>query len=111
VVKQLSHGLARPFQVAVISEKLYYDYYMKIKRRSLEKDIREEITVDGGRKMLIEEKDINNIKRDFNFNGYIKRHEVDEQNYAQSPRKMGLFQQKGSGHNYKHVFGVLNKKI
>ncbi|GFQ69696.1 c2H2-type domain-containing protein [Trichonephila clavata] len=40
-------------------------------------DIREEITVDSGRKMLIEKKDIHNIKRDFNINGYIKRHEVD----------------------------------
>ncbi|GFQ77345.1 MULE domain-containing protein [Trichonephila clavata] len=27
--------------------------------------------------MLIEKKDIHNIKRDFNINGYIKRHEVD----------------------------------
>ncbi|GFY62321.1 MULE domain-containing protein [Trichonephila inaurata madagascariensis] len=41
-------------------------------------DIREEITVDSGRKMLIEKKDIHNIKRDFNINGYVKRHEVDE---------------------------------
>ncbi|GFR12298.1 c2H2-type domain-containing protein [Trichonephila clavata] len=40
-------------------------------------DIREEITVDSGRKMLIEKKNIHNIKRDFNINGYIKRHEVD----------------------------------
>ncbi|GFR32476.1 MULE domain-containing protein [Trichonephila clavata] len=40
-------------------------------------DIREEITVDSGRKMLIEKKDIHNIKRDFNINGYVKRHEVD----------------------------------
>ncbi|GFT74293.1 MULE domain-containing protein [Trichonephila clavipes] len=41
------------------------------------KDIREEITVDSGRKMLIEKKDIHNIKRDFNINGYVKRHEID----------------------------------
>ncbi|GFU98391.1 MULE domain-containing protein [Trichonephila clavipes] len=41
------------------------------------KDIREEITVDSGRKMLIEKKDIHNIKKDFNINGYVKRHEVD----------------------------------
>ncbi|GFQ94893.1 MULE domain-containing protein [Trichonephila clavata] len=27
--------------------------------------------------MLIEKKDIHNIKREFNINGYIKRHEVD----------------------------------
>ncbi|GFR14944.1 c2H2-type domain-containing protein [Trichonephila clavata] len=40
-------------------------------------DIREEITVDSGRKMLIVKKDIHNIKRDFNINGYIKRQEVD----------------------------------
>ncbi|GFY59058.1 MULE domain-containing protein [Trichonephila inaurata madagascariensis] len=40
-------------------------------------DIREEITVDSGRKMLIEKKDIHNIKRYFNINGYVKRHEVD----------------------------------
>ncbi|GFU69235.1 MULE domain-containing protein [Trichonephila clavipes] len=40
-------------------------------------DIREEITVDSGRKMLIEKKDIHNIKRDFNINGYVKRHEID----------------------------------
>ncbi|GFS66929.1 c2H2-type domain-containing protein [Trichonephila clavipes] len=40
-------------------------------------DIREEITVDSGRKMLIEQKDIHNIKRDFNINGYVKRHEID----------------------------------
>ncbi|GFU51447.1 MULE domain-containing protein [Trichonephila clavipes] len=38
------------------------------------KDIREEITVDSGRKMLIEKKDIRNFKRDFNINGYVKRH-------------------------------------
>ncbi|GFR31184.1 hypothetical protein TNCT_569221, partial [Trichonephila clavata] len=30
-------------------------------------DIREEITVDSGRKMLIEKKNIHNIKRDFNM--------------------------------------------
>ncbi|GFY63965.1 MULE domain-containing protein [Trichonephila inaurata madagascariensis] len=41
------------------------------------RDIREEITVDCGRKMLIEKKDIDNIKRYFNINGYVKRHEVD----------------------------------
>ncbi|GFV26644.1 MULE domain-containing protein [Trichonephila clavipes] len=41
------------------------------------KDIREEITVDSGRKMLIEKKDIHNIKRDFNIKGYVKRHEID----------------------------------
>ncbi|GFW88347.1 MULE domain-containing protein [Trichonephila clavipes] len=40
-------------------------------------DIREEIIVDSGRKMLIEKKDIHNIKRDFNINGYVKRHEID----------------------------------
>ncbi|GFY17290.1 MULE domain-containing protein [Trichonephila clavipes] len=40
-------------------------------------DIREEITVDSGRKMLIEKKDIHNIKRDFNINGYVKRHGMD----------------------------------
>ncbi|GFU37531.1 c2H2-type domain-containing protein [Trichonephila clavipes] len=40
-------------------------------------DIREEITVDSGRKMLIEKKDIHNVKRDFNINGYVKRHEID----------------------------------
>ncbi|GFX26644.1 uncharacterized protein TNCV_4536541 [Trichonephila clavipes] len=37
----------------------------------------EEITVDSGRKMLIKKKDIHYIKRDFNINGYVKRHEVD----------------------------------
>ncbi|GFT61072.1 MULE domain-containing protein [Trichonephila clavipes] len=41
------------------------------------KDIREEITADSGRKILIEKKDIHNIKRDFNINGYVKRHEID----------------------------------
>ncbi|GFQ67778.1 hypothetical protein TNCT_81971 [Trichonephila clavata] len=41
------------------------------------KDIGEEITVDSGRTMLIEKKDILNIKRDFHINGYIKKHEVD----------------------------------
>ncbi|GFR21199.1 MULE domain-containing protein [Trichonephila clavata] len=50
-------------------------------------DIREEITVDSGRKMLIEKKDIHNIKRDFNINGYIKRHEVD---VGQSGNDYGL---------------------
>ncbi|GFX52853.1 MULE domain-containing protein [Trichonephila clavipes] len=40
------------------------------------KDIRE-LTVDSGRKMLIEKKDIHNIKIDFNINGYVKRHEID----------------------------------
>ncbi|GFU74923.1 c2H2-type domain-containing protein [Trichonephila clavipes] len=40
-------------------------------------DIREEITVDSGRKRLIEKKDIHNIKRDFNINGYVKRHGID----------------------------------
>ncbi|GFX39291.1 integrase catalytic domain-containing protein [Trichonephila clavipes] len=40
-------------------------------------DIREEITVDSGRKMRIEKKDIHSIKRDFNINGYVKRHEID----------------------------------
>ncbi|GFV65790.1 c2H2-type domain-containing protein [Trichonephila clavipes] len=40
-------------------------------------DIREEITVASGRKMLIGEKVIHNIKRDFNINGYAKRHEFD----------------------------------
>ncbi|GFW59495.1 c2H2-type domain-containing protein [Trichonephila clavipes] len=44
---------------------------------ALHPDIREEITVDSGRKMLIEKKDIHNIKRDFNINGYVKRHEID----------------------------------
>ncbi|GFV26643.1 MULE domain-containing protein [Trichonephila clavipes] len=43
----------------------------------LRTDIREEITVDSGRKMLIEKKDIHNIKRDFNIKGYVKRHEID----------------------------------
>ncbi|GFY08489.1 c2H2-type domain-containing protein [Trichonephila clavipes] len=42
--------------------------------------IREEITVDSGRKMLIEKKDIHNIKRDFNINGYVKRHEINAAN-------------------------------
>ncbi|GFV91757.1 c2H2-type domain-containing protein [Trichonephila clavipes] len=41
------------------------------------KDITEEITLDSGRKMFIEKKDIHNIKRDFNINGYVKRHGVD----------------------------------
>ncbi|GFW51213.1 MULE domain-containing protein [Trichonephila clavipes] len=41
------------------------------------RDIREEIAVGSGRKTLIEEKVIHNIKRDFNINGYVKRHEVD----------------------------------
>ncbi|GFX16422.1 MULE domain-containing protein [Trichonephila clavipes] len=53
----------------------------KLKERVLVKiflkDIREEITVDSGRKMLNEKKDIHNIKRDFNINGYVKRHEID----------------------------------
>ncbi|GFW22570.1 hypothetical protein TNCV_1478671 [Trichonephila clavipes] len=40
-------------------------------------DIREEITVDSGGMMLTEKKNIHNIKRDFNINGYVKRHEVD----------------------------------
>ncbi|GFV66525.1 c2H2-type domain-containing protein [Trichonephila clavipes] len=39
--------------------------------------IREEITVDSGRKMLIEKKGIRDIKRDFNINGYVNKHEVD----------------------------------
>ncbi|GFR06421.1 MULE domain-containing protein [Trichonephila clavata] len=49
-----------------------------VSEKAILQDIREEITVDSGRKMLIEKKkDIHNIKRDFNINGYIKRHEVD----------------------------------
>ncbi|GFR00523.1 c2H2-type domain-containing protein [Trichonephila clavata] len=48
-----------------------------VSEKKILQDIREEITVDSGRKMLIEKKDIHNIKRDFNINGYIKRHEVD----------------------------------
>ncbi|GFU83672.1 c2H2-type domain-containing protein [Trichonephila clavipes] len=40
-------------------------------------DIREEITVNSSKKMLIEKKDIHNIKRDFYINGYVKRHEID----------------------------------
>ncbi|GFQ92287.1 MULE domain-containing protein [Trichonephila clavata] len=48
-----------------------------VSEKKILQDIREEITVDRGRKMLIEKKDIHNIKRDFNINGYIKRHEVD----------------------------------
>ncbi|GFW10557.1 MULE domain-containing protein [Trichonephila clavipes] len=43
----------------------------------LHPDIREEITVDSGRKMLIEKRDVHNIKREFNINGYVKRNEID----------------------------------
>ncbi|GFT37637.1 MULE domain-containing protein [Trichonephila clavipes] len=45
--------------------------------KNILQDIREEITVDSGRKMLIGKKDIHNIKKDFNINGYVKRHGVD----------------------------------
>ncbi|GFW02743.1 MULE domain-containing protein [Trichonephila clavipes] len=48
-----------------------------VSEKTILKDIREEITVDSGRKMLIEKKDIHNIKKDFNINGYVKRHEID----------------------------------
>ncbi|GFW19382.1 MULE domain-containing protein [Trichonephila clavipes] len=48
-----------------------------VSERKNGQDIREEITVDSGRKMLIEKKDTHNIKRDFNINGYAKRHEID----------------------------------
>ncbi|GFT31429.1 MULE domain-containing protein [Trichonephila clavipes] len=58
------------------------------------KDIREEITVDSGRKMLIEKKDIHNIKRDFNINGYVKRHEIDAVNV-----KLWAEEMKNNGEN------------
>ncbi|GFR25698.1 MULE domain-containing protein, partial [Trichonephila clavata] len=48
-----------------------------VSEKKILQDMKEEITVDSGRKMLIKKKDIHNIKRDFNINGYIKRHEVD----------------------------------
>ncbi|GFU10202.1 MULE domain-containing protein [Trichonephila clavipes] len=52
------------------------------------KDIREEITVYSGRKMCIEKKDIHNIKRDFNINGYVKRHEIDAVSVKQWAEEM-----------------------
>ncbi|GFW62941.1 c2H2-type domain-containing protein [Trichonephila clavipes] len=48
-----------------------------VSEKNFLQNFREEITVDSGRKMLIEKKDIHNIKRDFNINGYVKRYEID----------------------------------
>ncbi|GFT05311.1 MULE domain-containing protein [Trichonephila clavipes] len=73
------------------------------------KDVREEITVDSGRKMLIERKDIHNIKRDFNINGYVKRHEMDAVSvklWAEEMKNIGencivFFKEQGqSGNDY-----------
>ncbi|XP_069695882.1 uncharacterized protein [Periplaneta americana] len=40
-------------------------------------DIRDEVNIDSGRKILIDKKDIQNIKRDFNINGVVSRHQND----------------------------------
>ncbi|GFY43494.1 c2H2-type domain-containing protein [Trichonephila inaurata madagascariensis] len=65
-----------------------------VSEKKILQDIREEITVDSGRKMLIEKKDIHNIKRDFNINGYVKRHEVDAVNV-----KLWTQEMKNNGEN------------
>jgi len=40
-------------------------------------DVGNEINLDSGRKILIDKKDIHNIKRDFNINGSVLRHQND----------------------------------
>ncbi|GFY48595.1 MULE domain-containing protein [Trichonephila inaurata madagascariensis] len=75
-------GISCPpvIKVRQSTENVVVQYFPKHQNHEIQlelKDIREEITVDSGRKMLIEKKDIHNIKRYFNINGYVKRHEVD----------------------------------
>ncbi|GFX98851.1 MULE domain-containing protein [Trichonephila clavipes] len=82
-----------------------------VSKKEIFQDIREEITVDSGRKMLIEKKDIHNIKRDFNINGYVKRHEIDAQNYAQRLEKWAYCYRKGLGINTNMYLESLHEKI
>ncbi|GFY39447.1 MULE domain-containing protein [Trichonephila inaurata madagascariensis] len=77
-------GISCPAVIKVrqSTENVVVQYFLKHQNHETQlehlrlSDIKE-IAVDSGRKMLIEKKDIHNIKRDFNINGYVKRHEVD----------------------------------